>query len=405
MSTQKQTKRSRMKRAVHAFGRTVQHYSPKVLSVFLSLLLIYQCFMTDGVSYALAEALDSNTATELSVDQENLSDDAVPDSGQEESAVTSSQEETTGSEETSQSDDASSADTTNDQTTSPSNTSPSEQTDNAGQQQDAASDNSQTDASKPEETIAERTEVHSWNGDVDALALSSKGLTFTNSSESMQSALSGNADSSDTRNQNLSETLSVPADPDAPASAETILPEQLDATLNLSFKVDPSLWSDNPEQTRASVIAGDSFSVELPEGITPSDASTKFDVYQINADGSTSSIRIATARVENNSLIVTFSDPLSLIPWIPPQALRILLGLLLILLILKFSPLFRRPSTLMYRFHRRLFIKMHTTWNGSFKPHKTVVHKQRSCIFLQLLNWRTSLDSLMPPTKMLKTMP
>lgn len=36
MSTQKQTKRSRMKRAAHAFGRTVQHYSPKVLSVFES---------------------------------------------------------------------------------------------------------------------------------------------------------------------------------------------------------------------------------------------------------------------------------------------------------------------------------------------------------------------------------
>lgn len=101
MSTQKQTKRSRMKRAAHAFGRTVQHYSLKVLSVFLSLLLIYQCFMTDGVSYALAEALNSNTATELSLDQENLSDDAVSDSGQEESAVTSSQEETAGSEETS----------------------------------------------------------------------------------------------------------------------------------------------------------------------------------------------------------------------------------------------------------------------------------------------------------------
>lgn len=309
MSTQKQTKRSRMKRAAHAFGRTVQHYSPKVLSVFLSLLLIYQCFMTDGVSYALAEALNSNTATELSLDQENLSDDAVSDSGQEESAVTSSQEETAGSEETSQSGDASSTNTANDQTTSPSNTSTSEQTDNKDEQQNTTSNNDQSDTAQTEQKIAERTEVHSWNGDVDALALSSKGLTFTNSSESMQSALSGNADSSDTQNQNLSETLSVPADPDAPASAETILPEQLDATLNLSFKVDPSLWSDNPEQTRASVIAGDSFSVELPEGITPSDANAKFDVYQINADGSTSSIRIATARVENNSLIVTFSDP------------------------------------------------------------------------------------------------
>ena len=316
MSTQKQTKRSRMKRAAHAFGRTVQHYSPKVLSVFLSLLLIYQCFMTDGVSYALAEALNSNTATELSLDQENLSDDAVSDSGQEESAVTSSQEETAGSEETSQSGDASSTNTANDQTTSPSNTSTSEQTDNKDEQQNTTSNNDQSDTAQTEQKIAERTEVHSWNGDVDALALSSKGLTFTNSSESMQSALSGNADSSDTQNQNLSETLSVPADPDAPASAETILPEQLDATLNLSFKVDPSLWSDNPEQTRASVIAGDSFSVELPEGITPSDANAKFDVYQINADGSTSSIRIATARVENNSLIVTFSDPVRP-PWTP----------------------------------------------------------------------------------------
>lgn len=145
MSTQKQTKRSRMKRAAHAFGRTVQHYSPKVLSVFLSLLLIYQCFMTDGVSYALAEALNSNTATELSLDQENLSDDAVSDSGQEESAVTSSQEETAGSEETSQSGDASSTNTANDQTTSPSNTSTSEQTDNKDEQQNTTSNNDQSD--------------------------------------------------------------------------------------------------------------------------------------------------------------------------------------------------------------------------------------------------------------------
>lgn len=123
----------------------------------------------------------------------------------------------------------------------------------------------------------------------------------------MQEALSAQTTTSDT--QNLSEQLSLPTDPDAPATNAVVLPEQLDATLNLSFKLDPSQWSGNPEQTRASVIVGDSFSVALPEGFSAATDGSTFDVFQVDDQGNTISIRIATARIESNILTVTFTNP------------------------------------------------------------------------------------------------
>lgn len=78
MKSKKQTKRTGMQATVHKIGRSVKHYYPKVLSVFLSLLLVYQCFMTDGVSYAVAEALSPSPTNELSLTQE---DATTPESG------------------------------------------------------------------------------------------------------------------------------------------------------------------------------------------------------------------------------------------------------------------------------------------------------------------------------------
>ena len=127
----------------------------------------------------------------------------------------------------------------------------------------------------------ERTDPRSWEGDFDALALSSTGLVFT--------------------------------DPEDGYPAEDIekgtLPDELRAQLNLEFELDPAQWAENPENTRAAVIAGDTVTVPLPENFAPIDPDAKLDVFQLDENDEPTTIRIATAEVVDGALKITFIAP------------------------------------------------------------------------------------------------
>ena len=127
----------------------------------------------------------------------------------------------------------------------------------------------------------ERTDPRSWEGDFDALVLSSTGLVFT--------------------------------DPEDGYPAEDIekgtLPDELRAQLNLEFELDPAQWAENPENTRAAVIAGDTVTVPLPENFAPIDPDAKLDVFQLDENDEPTTIRIATAEVVDGALKITFIAP------------------------------------------------------------------------------------------------
>lgn len=131
-------------------------------------------------------------------------------------------------------------------------------------------------------TLAEREEARAWEGDLDALALSSTGIVFSE------------------------EALAKRDDSASASSEEAALPEQLLATLNLSFELDPAKQAANPANTRAAVIPGDTITMPLPEGIEPANEDSVLDVVQLNDDGTPTTIRIGTAEVQDGKLVVTF---------------------------------------------------------------------------------------------------
>ena len=145
----------------------------------------------------------------------------------------------------------------------------------------ANTDGQPTDDAEQTSQQEERIDPRSWEGDFDALALSSTGLVFT--------------------------------DPEDGYPAEDIekgtLPDELRAQLNLEFELDPAQWAENPENTRAAVIAGDTVTVPLPEIFAPIDPDAKLDVFQLDENDEPTTIRIATAEVVDGALKITFIAP------------------------------------------------------------------------------------------------
>ncbi|WP_146003691.1 SpaA isopeptide-forming pilin-related protein [Enorma phocaeensis] len=84
-----------------------------------------------------------------------------------------------------------------------------------------------------------------------------------------------------------------------------LLPAQLPATLDLAAVLDPAANAETGDHTV--IMPGDTFTVNLPEGIVLASADT-FDIYQRDANGDETSIRIATAEpaADGSALTVTF---------------------------------------------------------------------------------------------------
>lgn len=103
-----------------------------------------------------------------------------------------------------------------------------------------------------------------------------------------------------------------PADDPAPAEdvlteddVRALLPAELPATLDLAAELDPAANAETGDHSV--IVPGDTFTVNLPRGIEL--ASTEaFDIYQLDANGNETGIRIATAEpaADGTALTVTF---------------------------------------------------------------------------------------------------
>lgn len=275
----------------------------RVVSILLVVVLAYQTALGTGVAYAVAEGVNTLNAQAAATDgqgtdgasgDEAASNGSADGSGGEQLA---GETQTNGDEGSPQEDDGTqdeqgegassnqasgdtgSADGANNEQTGADGSGSAQPGDNGiGEAQPGDGDaNSGEDAS----TLAEREEARAWEGDLDALTLSSTGIVF-------------------------SEEALTERDDSASASSEEALPEQLLATLNLSFELDPAKQAANPANTRAAVIPGDTITVPLPEGIEPANEDSVLDVVQLNDDGTPTTIRIGTAEVQDGKLVVTF---------------------------------------------------------------------------------------------------
>ena len=87
------------------------------------------------------------------------------------------------------------------------------------------------------------------------------------------------------------------------------LPETLPGKLSLGFMLDPAAQGSDTGN-HSVVLANDTFTVKLPEGIKLSNTD-KFDVYQYDKDGNRTNIRIAQATVKDGgaTIEVKFTDP------------------------------------------------------------------------------------------------
>ncbi|WP_273384360.1 SpaA isopeptide-forming pilin-related protein [Enorma phocaeensis] len=84
-----------------------------------------------------------------------------------------------------------------------------------------------------------------------------------------------------------------------------LLPAQLPATLDLAAVLDPAANAETGDHTV--IMPGDTFTVNLPEGIVLASTDT-FDIYQRDANGDETGIRIATAEpaADGSALTITF---------------------------------------------------------------------------------------------------
>ena len=84
-----------------------------------------------------------------------------------------------------------------------------------------------------------------------------------------------------------------------------LLPAQLPATLDLAAVLDPAANAETGDHTV--IMPGDTFTVNLPEGIVLASTDT-YDIYQRDANGDETGIRIATAEpaADGSALTITF---------------------------------------------------------------------------------------------------
>lgn len=136
-----------------------------------------------------------------------------------------------------------------------------------------------------------------WTGRADNVALASDGITLD--ADALAAAVAA-AQASD---QDGAADAATAAD-----ALRALLPETIDATLDLALTLDPAAdGADTGNHTV--VIPGDTLVVRLPEGVTASGATT--DVYQLDAAGSPTTIKVAEAAPsqDGTSLTLTFVEP------------------------------------------------------------------------------------------------
>lgn len=92
-------------------------------------------------------------------------------------------------------------------------------------------------------------------------------------------------------------------------NGQTDFPEQLNASLNIAFTLDPSSTVSLSNNEYATVLEGDTITIVLPDGFTASSASP-IEVFQCDAQGEPTSIKIATAVVSESALVITFQQPI-----------------------------------------------------------------------------------------------
>lgn len=201
---------------------------------------------------------------------------------------------------------------------------PSDATDEAAETEDAA-DTDATDPDTEDVMPAERTELFNWTGDLGALKLSSTGLVIAlpktdepeNTASEAEDAAGEQADATGDAEESAAiddaEGASASASEDEQSAAEepkteTFVPETYPAKLNLTFFLDPAN-ADQVDTAPESIVPGDSFEVTLPSGIALANPADVIDVFQIAADGTPSTVKIAEATYKDGVLTVTFIAP------------------------------------------------------------------------------------------------
>ena len=204
----------------------------------------------------------------------------------------------------------------------------SDETGQEGEQSSTPSSDVPNDGSEPSGDGADVRPARDWTAAVDELTFSTTGLTITpvetqNVAESDEGETSGLAGVSvipdglngsgvaDGEEQHpLGAGLQTNTESEEQESTAQ-LPEAIGSMLNLSFELDAA---------EDSVIAGDYFSVPLPEGVDYDEpvveateaAETEdatFDVFAQDEDGKNTTVRVAEGTVADNTLTVTFVEP------------------------------------------------------------------------------------------------
>lgn len=270
------TKARRVSRRVR---RAARELMPRVARALLVLVLVLSTAMSTGLVYAAVGDTGQQT-TPVTGDGTQGGDGAT--------TVVTPQEPTTPDPSTTP-EPTTPDSTTPSQTTTPATggasdegTTPAPETETPG-----------TPATPEAETKTERTAPRAWEGDTDALELASEGLTFA-ADEAAASALQ----------------VALDEDPDAPLAQliGSALADGVPATLNLTLSLDPTASTSLDGTLYASIIAGDTVTVPLPEGVTAEEGAT-VDVWQRAEDGTATSTRIGTARVQGGSIVVEFQAP------------------------------------------------------------------------------------------------
>ena len=239
----------RTPRAAVRFRRFWRDNGRRAAALALTVVLGFETLFSSGVSIALAEAINASGA---SSQIESVDGTTVTGTGQEGPGAT-----------TPDSSPASTVQGENDEATDGSTTTAPE-----NEPGDAA-----TGATTDPDPAPVAVEPWDWTGRTESLTLSSpSGLAF--------------------------------ADDAVPADDGT-----LSATLGLAIALDPSVdGADVGNHTV--VLAGDTISAALPEGVTLEPGAT-FDVFQNDEQGNPSTIRVATATAseDGTALAVTFVEP------------------------------------------------------------------------------------------------
>lgn len=169
----------------------------------------------------------------------------------------------------------------------------------------------QTDNSQEPELESEpedvRTEAWDWTGDTTHLMLMADNLVIDYGA--VQELL--NTTDQDAEKDAEPEEGAEGTDP------LDLLPEQLPASVDLSFSLDSAVQGDTSDQEAettdvpASLIAGDYFTVKLPDGVTLQDTDQPIDIFELDENDEPTTVRIATAEAqdEGTALKVTLTEP------------------------------------------------------------------------------------------------